>query len=432
MQGITEFEDTQAGKRQFTKVRRDAETMLQRANKNNRLGLSRGETHFLGQIMAKSTFAMPWTWVQQGTQTEWAQDWGMSERTLKRYLKRLRGMGILLDTVAAVDRGIRSKALREGYEFPIWTISPVFLELISNEYDHDMWLSSGEAEGVLQEFAETFRKAFEVPTDTPFWESYKCHFGTYRSPLTRIPRPGSDAQMPVIPRGNEDSHIPLDTPPITISSSTHRHAPSNRVRRRLRRAPESGDRVDTDERMDAMPMNLGGPSTSAEDPAPQRKVTTTTEIAEHFQSEWAAMGPNLPIATSLSLPTTPWSDGSKTAFMSWVKKTFLPDHDGDVELCKAMITEYCKQPGPFHTASQRPPWRRFAGMQTKMRQKAHKAGFRTESERELEEAERVEREEREAANRERLRQAREQREAAERKPSVALIEDTFDIDPSDY
>lgn len=425
MKHITEFDDDQVGRREFRTLQRAVIQKLGKTSKRNDLNITTGEARFLTLMANSCSFSMPWTWVQRGTQDEWADDWGLSVNSLKKWLRSLREKGILLVTTSTVDRGIRGKVKDEN-AFPVWMINPVFIELVSDEYRHELWLSEGEAETELSRFSATFEAHFLTHSEAHFWPAVKCLSDTYTSKLSRIQKPSSGGETLEIAGEAGDCTCVLDTSPINRNSSNEVvEGRANRVRRHRRRKLTTREaRVDDHAMLPS--MIFGEDPDAPEEPSPtQRKKTPASQIADHFAVEWdnalARAGQQ-----RWNMPATPWSDGSKVAFLSWVKRSFLPDHGDDIELCKQMVTAFCHQPW---TAT-RAPWRVLSGNQTKLRKKVHQQGFRT--------GEEVDQESREEARRQQAIEVRRglrrrKREASKKSgPSVSLVEDKFDIDPSDY
>ena len=412
MQGITEFEDSQEGRRKFRSLQRAAVRNLRKINKDNELGITLSEAYLVQEIISHSNFYQPWTWVQTGTQQEWADSWGLSVNSLKKWLKHLKEIGVLLCATAEVDRGMRGKKFRE-YEYPCWMVNPVIIELVADEYSHEIWCSKTQAGGELDAFAAAFLAAFEGPEARTFWPTVKCTSDTYSSGWRRVPKMSDMSQTLGNTGDTAGTTCVLATPTIDIdtSSSEEIQKGSDRVRRRNRRRLKSRSKVDTHAKMVTMsdPPPIGADPDDAQPEPRPRQYTPTSQVAQHFKAEWERMLVRADHPTRAKLGATPWADGSKVAFMSWVRKTLLPDHDNDIGLCKAMITQYCEQPIATHAASQRAPWRKFAGQQTKMRQRAYKAGYRTEAEIEAQQQEA----EREAALRYKFAHDEEQRKALE-------------------
>lgn len=380
MEHTHDFDTRQAHERaRFSKTRKAFQSNLRKVNKQENLGLTRPEMEVLQQIATRSSIHLPWAWVQTGTQEEWAEDWAMGTSTLKRVLKGLREKGALLGATAAVEKGLRGKR-HKGNLYPVWTISPVLLEIVAGSWSMSHWSVDPKQE--LKRFQKHFSDTFESETYDPIWHmSVSLSCGTYTPGVSPTPRPGQKPQNPVPARDVVSYQERYDNPPLyvidVVGSRTCKGSTiGGRLRRRARRSRQA---LDTHERVIHMTPTLGeDPDKPEPDP---RKKSPTTEIADHFRAEWINARTSRTAEGGIwQVGATPWADGSKVAFLSWVKKTFLPDHDNDVDLCKAMITEFCKQPYSYHKASQRAPWRRFAGQQTKMRQKAAQAGHLTSAE----------------------------------------------------
>lgn len=386
MKDITLFEDSQEGRNSFGRLRRSALRNLTKISRDNDLNLTMGEVRFLTAFLTRTTFKLPWSWVQTGTQDEWAKDWGMSVNSLKKWLRSLREKEILLVTVAGVERDVLRGKRWQEHEFPVWTLNPVFMELVADQHHHELWKARMESGGELEAYATAFRMAFEGQSEPMFKATVKCLNSTYSSDFTRVPTLRQKPESLGNTGDTQGDTCVLDIDTIIIDTDTSEEG-SDRVRRRHRRHRRSRvDRMRRMSHMDDEPPALGA---DPEAPAPSenaKRVSPTTEISLHFADEWNKTRWRADVTTKL--PVMPWADGSKVAFMSWVKKSFLPDHDGDVELCKAMITAFCEQPAATHAASKRAPWRKFAGMQTKMRQKAYKNGYRTEAEKAKEDEDR--------------------------------------------
>ena len=402
MEHTHEFDTSQAHERaRFARMRKQFVADLKKVNKQEHLGLTRPEMEFLIQIASRSNIHLPWTWVQTGTQEEWAQDWVMGTSTLKRVLKGLREKEVLLGETAAVEKGLRGKRHREQV-YPVWTINPVLMEIVCMNWCATNWAVDPKRE--LVRFAEHFRWTFRSETYDPIWHSaVSLTCGTYVPYRRRTPTPGQTSQNPVPPRDVDEYQEGKGNPPVYRIEVVDRTEKGSTVGGRLRRRSRFPlTTLDTREKVTHMSPVLGEDPDKPE-PEP-RKQTPASEIADHFATEWNAVA-----GTKSTLPVTPWADGSKVAFMAWVKKTFLPDHDNDIDLCKAMVTEFCKQPPSYHAASQRAPWRRFAGQQTKMRRKAAQAGYLSSAEQAAREEEQARHARAKAQRRKQMKQMKENR-----------------------
>lgn len=144
-----------------------------------------------------------------------------------------------------------------------------------------------------------------------------------------------------------------------------------------------------------------------------RRVTSTTEVSEFFEREWATARMALPSSVIMVVPVQPWQLHGKTRFLAWIKNQFLPACDGDVELAKAIVGAFCQSIGRTSFGSKQ-AYQVLGSKLSTYRKLARQSGHRTDAEREASEEvrqrEALKDERRAAARAERI--AREEAEAA--------------------
>lgn len=302
----------------------------------------------------------PWTWVQTGTQAEWASQWNVSERTFKRHLRILLDKGIVIGEVGQATSGVRSPRLKATFEFPIYRVHPDVIQFAAR------WSTATceAAQSVLDKCQLGMGKlALTEYQDTTF----KCQIGTYPStgtypevPVSKLqrgrlqlrPSPATAGETPSSTDSIGDKYLPSQqsTIDIDIDMSGVRKEGSDRVRRRLRRrrADRGGSVTRRWTPDDDDPAPIGADPDRPARSGGADRTGITTPVLDAFDRAWQAArhdDPRLP-------PRLCSTQRSRTACRSWLKQTFIAQHcGGDVELAIAVVELFCEQ-----VAAKAPGW----------------------------------------------------------------------------
>lgn len=172
---------------------------------------------------------------------------------------------------------------------------------------------------------------------------------------------------------------------------------------------------------EVLPGELLRKSKESFDKVRPRKVTSAFAVMEHFEHAYADA------RRGTALPPYVWENGQRRAFMGWVKNTYLPSLDGDVDLAKAMIDYFLAHPIQPLT-NKRAIWRQLSTSQDKIRVFLRNSGYRTAEEEEQHQVRLRKAEERERRQEEHSRQFAKQRRLEQMKAVTApprLVSDQF-------
>lgn len=319
-----------------------------------RLDLGLGpEGKLVARIVKRSIPLNPWTWVQTGTQAEWAAFWKISHPTLKRHLSALRKAGIITVEVSAPPAGFRGYKLKAGYEYPTYRVHPRVIEYVLGYHDRDQKL---RPEALLRELSyQEDCKAQSGPAESEYQEPCKGQNDPYS--LLDTPFAGESCKwsrgrlkvrpIPVTPTVVDDPSESVDDKYLTAQPSTIVtvvvvplvEKSSDGVRRRLRRRRQTGEAnmvsrwTDDDDEPPAIGQDPDRPT-----PASGKTPAATVVVLDTFERAWNDA------RRDDRLPPRPYSTAkSRVACLSWLKQTFLPSVGGDVELATAIVQLFCEQ-----------------------------------------------------------------------------------------
>lgn len=359
--------------------------MLSRTLPSIRTHLGLGpEYKLLIEMIRRSTPALPWSWVQQGTQAQWAEDWGVSLRTFKRHLLKLQRDGWVSVSVEKVTAPVVRKKDREAYEFPVYRINTAALT------EAMYWGSPGHWTTNMDEFLNDNKRRdlrnntrgySEISANSEYQlRTGKCQNGTFAEnviPLTAViiddTHPyledtpewvdPSDFKVLEISRGDSKRKHPVfsgASPAVGTNNSNSnqqndgdrvsaRH-PRRRAGKRLANVVDEGTGMgvrssrggyDEDE---PAPIGASGDLFGTEgrqrsdDESKSRPRRSTTQLLDHFESQWAAARESSP-RVARQVPAYV-ARGNKAPCLKWFRDEVLKDRSLDE--AKALVDTYVK------------------------------------------------------------------------------------------
>lgn len=318
-----------------------------------------GQEHILlREMIIRCSPSAPWSWVQTGTQSDWAKSWGMSTRTLKRHLNSLRESGWVTTTVEATESTSVRKKERGAFEFPVHKINLLGLEYAL------MWDQPGHWPAPIMDvlrpsYQQTVKGQIGTYTDTttPVHKSVDNFVEVTREPTTGTDSSQTDSLW--IAGLARDVYIKEVI--VTTSTRYHTDTPqgktlARRAGTRCRRRKLSGATMSPEW---IEPIRSGGDDVESHGRSSKKKDTTL--LFEHFESEWDRMRQdNAVLARSVPGRVAP---GTKPACLSWFKKDLLKRFS--LEQAKDVVSHYVNAMGSgrsaweykaYRNGTTRPPW----------------------------------------------------------------------------
>lgn len=285
--------------REFYAARRNFRQNVDRWARARGLGKA---SKLLLEIASRSTPRDPWSWAVAGTQRQWAEAWGISPRTLERWLSELRSKGLLEVEVRSAP-ALRGKA-NAGYEFPVFSIHPDVVEEVSRLLDPTFWPSSCNR-----------------------------HFGGYSEGPQGVDESVDNLDTPVAARV-EDDGVTEVTSPSNNSNRTKEEIPVYGVDRRPRRRRTRVRRYEDDYDPPVIGLDPDRPRKEAKQASP------TVAAEREFVAAWKAMLARTP-SLSMRLDMNPWPKGQVVAFRHWLKQELLPAVEGDLVRARKVFDAFC-------------------------------------------------------------------------------------------
>jgi DNA-binding transcriptional ArsR family regulator len=355
---ILNFQDCQAGRKEFWRLRSKFGKKSERYRRENRLG---PEFKLAQRIVEESRPTSPWEWWQISTQKDMADRFSMPPRTFERYLKKLREQGVIIAT-NRVSSGV-VPGTKEGAEYPVYTVNYLLVEEVLNPM---IWPSGPFPERMIQS-AETmsWNRQSGGPVHTeekPEWRSQNAQIPATEGVLFNC----------------QPSHNTNTTSSTSTGSSTRTDESFYRVERlrRARQVKTMGRMNRWDPSEDWEVPSVGKDPDRAESSRHQTKKSASPvlEIVSHFQREWFRVA-----SKHMGWPTEPWGSGKRGSMLGYVKQTLLPRYDNDVEYIKQLITLYCDS-GMFDERLKYSPRSQFSNRLDALQKDALRAGILSKNE----------------------------------------------------
>ena len=266
--------------REFYAARRNFRQNVDRWARARGLGKA---SKLLLEIASRSTPRDPGAWAVAGTQRQWAEAWGISPRTLERWLSELRSKGLL-------EVEVRS--------------APAVVEEVSRLLDPTFWPSSCNR-----------------------------HFGGYSEGSQGVDESVDNLDTPVAARV-EDDDVTEVTSPSNNSNRTKEEIPVYGVDRRPRRRRTRVRRYEDDYDPPVIGLDPDRPRKEAKQASP------TVAAEREFVAAWKAMLARTP-SLSMRLDMNPWPKGQVVAFRHWLKQELLPAVEGDLVRARKVFDAFC-------------------------------------------------------------------------------------------
>lgn len=258
----------------------------------------------LQEIASRSTPKDPWSWAVAGTQHQWAEQWGISPRTLERWLSDLRSKGLLRAEVRAAP-ALRGK-VNTGYEFPVFSIPEWVVEEVCRLHDPTFWPSSSTR-----------------------------HFGGYSADPQAVDETVEKPETPATAADCNQDVTPVTGPPNNSNRST-KEIPVYGVDRRTRRRRAAVRRYEDDYDPPVIGLDPDRERTGDRLPSP------TVAAEREFVLAWKSMLSRAP-SLSMRLDMNPWPKGQVVAFRSWLKKELLPAVGHDLVRARKVFDTFCDE-----------------------------------------------------------------------------------------